>query len=60
MRRRTRKRADVILGYEEGELEEEEQLIKTFCGEGVNLDLMMGCCLFVYYRVSLGSDVMSQ
>lgn len=50
MRRRARKRADVTLGYEEGDLEEEEQLIKTFCGGGVNLDLMMGCCLFVYYR----------
>ncbi|KAM4740374.1 rho guanine nucleotide exchange factor 3 isoform 2-T2 [Anableps anableps] len=35
---------------EEGDLEEEEQQIEKFCGGGVNLVLMMGCCLFVYYR----------
>ncbi|MED6250963.1 Rho guanine nucleotide exchange factor 3, partial [Ataeniobius toweri] len=50
MWRRKGRTADVTLGNKEGDLEEEEQLINRFCGGGVNLVLMMGCCLFVYYR----------
>ncbi|XP_054881754.1 rho guanine nucleotide exchange factor 3-like, partial [Poeciliopsis prolifica] len=45
---RTGRTADVTLGNQQGDLEEEER--QTFCGGGVNLVLMMGCCLFVYYR----------
>ncbi|PWA24298.1 hypothetical protein CCH79_00019993 [Gambusia affinis] len=47
---RTGRTANVTLGNQEGDLEEEEQQIDKFCGGGVNLVLMMGCCLFVYYR----------
>ncbi|XP_008406562.1 rho guanine nucleotide exchange factor 3 isoform X2 [Poecilia reticulata] len=50
MWRRTGRTADVTLGNQEGDLEEEEQQTDKFCGGGVNLVLMMGCCLFVYYR----------
>lgn len=62
VKRRKEKRANVTLGWKERDLEEEERKkeedkelgwLRFKCVWGADLILMMGCCLFVYYRVSV-------